>query len=89
MIVLDEKGTCCYTPSTMLRGCNSVGRVSASQAECRGFESHHPLLDSYVRGFPAKNRGAFSVNRGATAHMDTITGGKLGSATGVAAGEGA
>src|SRR4051812_45330654 len=24
-------------------GCNSVGRVSASQAECRGFESHHPL----------------------------------------------
>ena len=26
------------------RGCNSVGRVSASQAECRGFESLHPLL---------------------------------------------
>jgi hypothetical protein len=24
-------------------GCNSVGRVSASQAECRGFESHRPL----------------------------------------------
>ena len=24
-------------------GCNSVGRVFASQAKCRGFESHHPL----------------------------------------------
>jgi hypothetical protein len=24
-------------------GCNSVGRVPASQAGCRGFESHHPL----------------------------------------------
>ena len=24
-------------------GCNSVGRVSASQAEGRGFESRHPL----------------------------------------------
>ncbi len=26
-----------------LCGCSSVGRASASQAECRGFESHHPL----------------------------------------------
>jgi hypothetical protein len=26
------------------RGCNSAGRVLASQARCRGFESHHPLL---------------------------------------------
>ena len=26
-----------------MRGCNSVGRVSASQAECRGFESRRPL----------------------------------------------
>ena len=25
------------------RGCNSVGRVPASQAGCRGFESLHPL----------------------------------------------
>src|SRR5205809_982496 len=25
------------------RGCSSVGRASASQAECRGFESLHPL----------------------------------------------
>ncbi len=25
-------------------GCNSVGRVLASQARCRGFESLHPLL---------------------------------------------
>src|SRR5262245_8334213 len=25
------------------RGCNSVGRVVASQAACRGFESLHPL----------------------------------------------
>ena len=24
-------------------GCSSVGRASASQAGCRGFESHHPL----------------------------------------------
>ncbi len=28
------------------RGCNSVGRVSASQAECRGFESRLPLHES-------------------------------------------
>lgn len=26
-----------------LRGCNSAGRVAASQAACRGFESLHPL----------------------------------------------
>ena len=26
------------------RGCNSVGRVAASQAACRAFESRHPLL---------------------------------------------
>ncbi len=82
MIVLDEKGTCCYTPATTLRGCNSVGRVSASQAECRGFESHHPLLEASVRGFPAKNRGAVAVNGGATAHMDTITDGKRGTCAG-------
>ena len=25
-------------------GCSSVGRASASQAECRGFESRHPLF---------------------------------------------
>ena len=27
----------------VLSGCNSVGRVSASQAGCRGFEPLHPL----------------------------------------------
>ena len=26
-----------------LCGCNSVGRVSGCQSDCRGFESHHPL----------------------------------------------
>ena len=25
------------------RGCNSVGRVSGCQSDCRGFKSHHPL----------------------------------------------
>ena len=26
-----------------LRGCSSIGRASAFQAECRGFEPLHPL----------------------------------------------
>ena len=29
-----------------LRGRSSVGRALASQARCRGFESHRPLRDS-------------------------------------------
>ncbi len=29
-------------------GCNSDGRVSASQAEGRGFESRHPLTDKFA-----------------------------------------
>ena len=31
------------------RGCSSVGRASASQAECRGFESRLPLFGSEMR----------------------------------------
>ena len=32
-----------YSGLGVTGGCNSVGRVFASQAKCRGFESHHPL----------------------------------------------
>lgn len=39
---------CARGPAAILprsrRGCSSVGRASASQAECRGFESLHPLF---------------------------------------------
>ena len=38
---------------TPASGRNSVGRVSASQAECRGFEPHHPLLSLDEIVFPA------------------------------------
>ena len=31
------------------RGCSSVGRASASQAECRRFEPVHPLFASVIR----------------------------------------
>ncbi len=41
--------------STPRCGCNSVGRVSASQAECRGFESRLPLHEE------PRLRGVFRV----------------------------
>lgn len=36
-------------------GCNSVGRVLASQAGCRGFESHHPLFVSEPIGLASSS----------------------------------
>ena len=38
-----QRRSACYNPASGTRGCNSAGRVLASQASCRGFESHHPL----------------------------------------------
>lgn len=49
-----QSGPMLYSRRERSRGCNSAGRVSASQAECRGFESHHPLRENqrinYERG---------------------------------------
>ncbi len=39
----NRRATPYTTRAQASRGCNSVGRVSASQAECRRFESDHPL----------------------------------------------
>jgi hypothetical protein len=35
-------------PAHRMRGNSSVGRASAFQADCRGFESRFPLLDAHV-----------------------------------------
>jgi site-specific recombinase XerD len=52
------------------RGGNSVGRVPASQAGCRGFESRPPLhLHNQAKSGTIPNMGS-----GATARKDTITG---------------
>ena len=52
-----------------LSGCNSVGRVSASQAECRGFESHHPLQ---TQGFLDDEEALFHLAALAVSPGETV-----------------
>src|SRR5215213_6285884 len=52
------------------RGGNSVGRVPASQAGCRGFESRPPLPPHNH----AKSGTIPNMSSDATTHQDTITG---------------